>query len=88
MENGVDAGADGISIYMKDALGLESEIAFFTSEETDDNMVFNKDGITYHYLLSVHIAIDLIESEMQEENASYSDLQIAQRLLDYALRDA
>lgn len=44
---GVDAESDALLIYLQGNLSLESEIAIFGMEETEDDLYFEKEGIQY-----------------------------------------
>jgi hypothetical protein len=87
-EQELNTESDALIIYMKNALDLESEISIFEIEETEDELVFEKDGYVYHQLFSIDYSIELIESDLNMKNKGYSDLEIAQRLLEYRLNDA
>jgi hypothetical protein len=87
-EEGLPTESEALLIYMKEDLNIESDITIFEIEETEDDLIFEKDGIKYYQLFPVNYAVDLIESDLQLKDNGYSDLEIAQRLLDYRLRDA
>ena len=87
-EIGVDIESEALLIYMKGALDLKSEISIFEIEETKDDLLFEKDGIKYYQLFPVDYAVELIESDLDLRNKGYSDVEIAQRLLEYRLNDA
>lgn len=87
-EQGVNTESEALLIYLREALSLESEIAFFTIEETGGDLFFTKDGVQYIALFSVDHTIDLIEHDLDLKNKGYSDLAIAQRLLEYRINDA
>jgi hypothetical protein len=75
-------------IYMKEPLDIESEISIFEIEETEGNLFFDKDGVAYVQLFALPHAIDLIESDLDLKGKGFSDLQIAERLLEYRKNDA
>jgi len=75
-------------IYMQGTLGLSSEIIFFEIEETEDDLVFQKKGITYIQLFPLNYTVDLVKSEIDGKDKNYSSIEIAKRLLDYRQRDA
>lgn len=88
IEMNVDLESETLLIYMKDSLNLESEIAIFPIEETEDDIQFKKGNINYYQLFPVETAIELIETDLDLKNKGYSDLDIARRLLEYRLNDA
>lgn len=87
-EMNVDLESETLLIYMKDSLSLESEVAIFSIEETEDYIQFKKDNVNYYQLFPVETAIELIETDLNLKNKGYSDLDIARRLLDYRFNDA
>ncbi|GAA5030069.1 hypothetical protein GCM10011506_18880 [Marivirga lumbricoides] len=80
--------SEALLIHLKDTLDLESEISIFTIEETEDDIVFVKGGVKYIQLFPLDYAIELIESDLDMKNKGYSDLKVAQRLLEYRKKDA
>ncbi|MBL6445034.1 hypothetical protein JMN32_01855 [Fulvivirga sp. 29W222] len=87
-EQGLNTESEALLIYLRGALELEADIAFFEIEETEDDLVFEKGGIQYIQLFPLDYAIELIESDLDLKNKGYSDLEIAQRLLEYRQKDA
>lgn len=87
-EEGINIESEALLIYLKGALDLKSEISVFEIEETEDDLVFEKDGERYFQLFPIDYAIDLIESDLDLKNKGHSDLEIAKQLLDYRLKDA
>lgn len=87
-EQGLNTESEALLIYLQGALDLKSEAIIFTIEETEDDIVFEKEGVQYIQLFPVDYAIELIESDLGLNNKGYSDLEIAQRLLEYRQRDA
>src|SRR5690554_2374555 len=81
-EQGINTESEALLIYLKDALDLESEITIFEIEETEDDLVFENEGVQYTQLFPVDYAIELIESDLDLKDKGYSDLEIAQRLLE------
>jgi hypothetical protein len=85
---GLDKESDGIAIYMKDLIDLDSEIYSFDDNETGDFMEFEKDRIKYVQFFPISMAAELIEWDLDLKNRGYSNLDIAKRLIDYRLNDA
>jgi hypothetical protein len=57
-------------------------------EETDDDLIFEKNGLRYIQFFPVDHAIDLIQFDLNLKDRGYSDTEIAKRLLQYRLTDA
>ncbi|GAA4457581.1 hypothetical protein [Rurimicrobium arvi] len=87
-EENLNTESDAIIIYMKYALDLECDVVLFEMEETEDEIIFEKDGIQYFQLFPVEYAIELIESDLDLKGKGYSNLEIAERLLEYRVKDA
>jgi hypothetical protein len=87
-EIGVNIESEALLIYMIDVLNLKSEITIFEIEKTGDNLIFEKDGEKYFQLFPVDNVVELIESDLQLKDKGFSNLEIAQRLLEYRLNDA
>lgn len=87
-EEEINTESEALLIYMNGALDLKSEISVFEIEETEDDLVFEKNGEKYFQLFPIDYAIELIESDLELKDKGYSDLEIAKRLLDYRLKDA
>ena len=81
--------SEAIIICMERALDIESEIKLFEIEETGGNLVFEKNGIRYIELFPAYHAMEIIESYFDKpEEKGYSNLEIAERLLEYREKDA
>lgn len=87
-QQGLNADSEALLIYMQEDLNLEAEISILEIEETEDEIVFEKEGIRYIQLFPIDHAIDLIEHDLNLKDKGYSDLQIAERLLEYRKYDA
>ncbi|MNE38940.1 hypothetical protein D3C80_1328590 [compost metagenome] len=87
-EQRLDTESEALLIYLQGNLSLESEITLFEIEETEDDLVFEKEGVQYIQLFPLDYAIELIEFDLDLKNNGYSDLEIAQRLLEYRQKDA
>ena len=87
-EQGLNTESEALLIYMQETLNLDSEISFFELEETEDNLFFEKDGKQYIQLFSLDYAVELIELDLNLKDNGYSDMKIAERLLDYRKNDA
>lgn len=87
-EQKLNTESEALLIYMKGTLSLESEVVFFEIEETEDDLIFEKEGIKFIQLFPLEYAVDLIESDLNLKNKGYSDFEIAERLLEYRKNDA
>ena len=72
---------------MKNSLSLDSEIKFFSIEETGDLLNFEKNGIRYVQLFPISLAIDALDF-LNLPKEKYDDPATAKRLVDYRLKDA
>ncbi|MBD1432695.1 hypothetical protein H8B06_07660 [Sphingobacterium sp. DN00404] len=86
-EQGLNVESEALLIYLQGDLNLESEVSIFEIEETEDDLIFEKEGMQYVQLFPLDYAIELIESDLDLKNKGYSDLEIAQRLLEYRQKD-
>jgi hypothetical protein len=87
-EQGLNLESEALLIYLKGDLNLDSEVYIFEIEETEDDLVFEKEEIRYIQLFPLDHAIELIESDLDLKNKGRSDLEVAQRLLEYRQKDA
>ena len=88
-ENNYPKQAERILIYMRDSLELDSDLFFFNEHETGDNLIFEKEGSTYHQLLPLELGFEFYSyfDEFFSIN-KYTDPQKAQRILEYVKNDA
>jgi hypothetical protein len=80
--------SESILIYMKDSLTLNSEIVLFEIEETNDEIVYQKKETKYIQFFPIEYTISLIELDLNLKNKGYTNLEIAQKLLEYRENDA
>lgn len=85
---GLNTDSEALLIYMQEYLNVEAEISILEIEETEDDLVFEKEGIRYIQLFPIEYAIDLIENDLNLKGKGYSDLEIAERLIKYRNYDA
>jgi hypothetical protein len=88
-ERNLDTESEAICAYITGDLSLNSDIYFFSIEDTDDEREFEKDGVKYYQLFSLEYGVEIysyFEDEFKKGN--YTDLDKAKRLLDYLLNDA
>ncbi len=85
---GLNPDSEAFLIYLKGALDLNSDVTIFEIEETEDNIIFEKEGIRYIQFFPLDFAVELIEFDLDLTSKGYSNLVIAQRLLEYRQKDA
>ncbi|SDL83901.1 hypothetical protein [Pedobacter antarcticus] len=88
IEHELDMDSEALIIYMKESLSMESEIYIYPIEETDDDLVYEKNGIKFIQFFPLDYALELINSDLQLMNKGLTDRAIAERLLEYRLKDA
>ena len=84
-EHGVNTASEHLSVYMRQAPGLEADIALLGVEETDEAMVYSRDGTRWVNFLPLYMVEEIVEGGMA---AHKSPAEIATRILDYARDDA
>lgn len=76
-----------VDLYMKDSIGLESEIAFIDVEAVPRTIIIELDGIKYENLFPLSEIQEIVEQYV-EEHPDWSNLDIAKRILEYRHNDA
>lgn len=46
-EKGVDTGSEALLIYLQKDLNLDSDVDIFEIQQTEDALLFEKDGVQY-----------------------------------------
>jgi len=87
-EQGINQDSEALLIYLKEKLSLNSEVEIFEIEETEDDLILEKEGVRYIQLFPVDYAVDLINSDLELRGKGYPDIEIAKRLLKYREKDA
>jgi effector-binding domain-containing protein len=77
-----------ILIYMKEKIDIDSDIFFFAIEDTEDNIKFIKEDIVYIQLFPLFYASELITLDLDLLNKGFDNLEIAQRLIEYRVKDS
>lgn len=75
------------AIYMKEKIDIDSDIYIFSYDETDEDLLFEKEGVNHVQLFSLNHAMDLLD-ELDLRKKGLSNLYIAKRLVSYRLNDA
>lgn len=85
---GLDTDYEALLVYMREDLCITADIRIFEVEETEDELLFEKDGIKYIQLFPIEHIQNLIEFDLNMKNKGFSETQIAERLLEYRKNDA
>lgn len=85
---GLDTQSETLLVYMKEDLYMTADIRIFEVEETEDELLFEKDGSKYIQLFPIEHIQNLIEFDLNMKNKGFSETQIAERLLEYRKHDA
>ncbi len=83
----VNTDSEAILVYMEHSLSLNSEIFLFDIEETEDKIQYKKNNTLFIQLFPVEYAIELLD-DLNLKNQGLSNLDIANRLLQYRINDA
>ncbi|WP_394775812.1 hypothetical protein [Flavobacterium sp.] len=82
-----DIEYDLIDMYMIEKVDLDSDIVFFDAEKIPNKLILEIEGVTYENLFPLNMAQDMVD-EFVSGNASASDLEIAEFLINYREKDA
>lgn len=83
-EQGLNPQADGITIFMKDKLAVDSSIILLNEEQTNGNNTCLVEGSHYVELLPAFMVSAIVNNLA----GSVPDGEIASRIVDYAINDA
>ncbi len=87
IEFNANAESEALIVCLKDSLDINSEVAIFGIEETDGDLIFEKDGNKYVELFPLEMTQEMI-GEYVNTYKGISNTEIAERLLDYRINDA
>jgi hypothetical protein len=82
----LNAEAEVIEIYAQKPVSLDSQLGFFPIEETQGHVEFEFEGLQYQNLFDFFYFLDVIDDI--KGNLLPGDVELAQNLLSYALKDA
>ncbi|UOQ69505.1 hypothetical protein [Hymenobacter volaticus] len=85
LDQGVDTTSEHVSVYMRGAPGLETDIALLGVEETDEELDYHKHGAHWINFLPLYMVEEIVEGGVA---ARKSPVEIATRVLEYARNDA
>ena len=80
--------SESISIYMKDAIDINSDLEFFEIEKTDGKLIYELNGTRYIELFPLEYASDIICNTFSEENRKLNNVELSKRILEYRINDA
>lgn len=84
----LDSETEVIEIFAAKPFGLDMDLAFFPIEETEGAIEHTANSIHYHNLFDFYFFLDAIEESKNSQNEIFSDMQIAEKLLNYAINNA
>lgn len=79
---------DLVELYMKDNLKLDSDVMFFDAESIPNELLIEIDGTKYENLFPLYMAQEMVEEYVNVYKNEISDLEIAEKLLEYRQKDA
>lgn len=79
---------DLVELYMKDNLKLDSDVVFFNAESIPNELLIEIDGTKYENLFPLYMAQEMVEEYVNIYKNELSDLEIANKLLEYRQKDA
>ena len=85
LDQGVDTTSNHLSVYMRGATGVETDIALLGVEETDEERDYYQDGAYWVNFLPLYMVEEIVEGGVA---ARKSPVEIATRVLEYARNDA
>lgn len=77
---------DSLTIFLRDLDDSDSEARLLSGEELEVNQLI--DGVSYHYLLEVFIAKEVLEGYFESSRAPMSEAEKAKRIYEYGIFDA
>ena len=84
----LDREAEVIEVFAAKPFDLDMDLAFFPIEETGGTLQHTVNGIDYFNLFDFYYFLDAIEESKNAQNEAFSDRQIAEKLLTYAVNNA
>lgn len=84
--HGLNAGAEVIEIYVRQPVSLESDLGFFEIDVTKGRFEYEEGGVKYQSLFDFFFFLDFMEEA--RSNCEFTDVQLAEKLFSYAIKDA
>lgn len=78
---------DLVDLYMVDKISIDSEIVFFNAEKIPNKLVIEIEGVKYENLFPLNLIQEMVE-EYDKLDGKISDFEIANKLLEYRMKDA
>lgn len=82
-----DVEYDLVDLYMVDKISIDSEIVFFNAEKIPNKLVIEIEGVKYENLFPLNLIQEMVE-EYDKLDGKISDFEIANKLLEYRMKDA
>ena len=79
---------DCVDIYLVGSLGISSEVCLFNAEEISNTLTLAIGDTNYVNLFPLYIALEMVQEYIAAHNGKLSNEEIANRLLEYRLKDA
>lgn len=86
--NSLDIESEVVEIYMKKPFNVENKIEFFEIEKTEGKIEFEADGIKFYNLIDFYSFLDFIEESKTQSQVKLTDKELAEKLLNYCIKDA
>ncbi|KMQ64583.1 hypothetical protein ACM46_10015 [Chryseobacterium angstadtii] len=86
-ELNVNNESEALIVCFKDSIDLNSEISIFGIEETEGDLIFEKEGNKFVELFPLDMVQEMVE-EYVNTYKGISSYEIGQRLIDYRINDA
>jgi hypothetical protein len=83
---GVDFGQ--VDTFLKEALDIRAEIIFVDAETMPGTIEVEIDGVNYINLLPLFMLQEMVEEFANLEGKHMTDVQIANRIIEYSINDA
>jgi len=83
---GLSKDSEVIEIYVLEPISLDSPLEFFPIEETGGQIEFRSGEFLYHNLFDFFYFLEVIEDV--KGNKKITDLELAQKIFSYAIKDA
>lgn len=77
-----------VDVYLKEKLDINSEVKFFDVDAIPNNLDIEINGVKYVNLFPLPMVQEMVEEYVASNDAKLTNSEIAQRLLDYRIKDA
>ena len=87
-DNSLNIDSEVIEIYGIPPLNMDSELGFFPVELTKGQVNYRSGDTDYISLFDFFFFMDAVKESKNEHNQHFSDIEIAEKLMGYAINDA